>query len=352
MKLWNRFRSSNFLIKLSNWEYWPFEVIYAPVFVYWLYLSLKARSLFFFSAANPGIETGGLIGESKIKILQKVPAQYLPKTVYISQGESMITILNKLDMADIPFPLIAKPDIGSRGLLVKKIKDKTELITYLSSKHVDFLLQEYISYPLELSILYYRFPNEPTGVISSITIKRYLSIQGDGKSTVLELIKGFDRAKLQLSTLMVSHKRIMDDVPEDGETIELVPIGNHCRGATFYNGNHLIDKSLTTTFDQISHQLDGIYFGRFDIKCKDIENLRQGKKLKILEINGVGAEPAHIYDPKYPLLLAFKDILSQWKIIYQISLFNRRQGTNFMSFSEACEALVSLFAYRRLVRGD
>ena len=350
MKLWNRIRSSNFVIKLSNWEYWPFEVIYAPAFVYWLYLSIKARSLFFFSAANPGIETGGLIGESKIKILQKVPEQYLPKTIYVSHGESIDNVLDRLNSANIDFPLIVKPNIGSRGFLVKKIISVTELKNFLGQQNVDFLLQEFIDYPMELSILYYRFPNESTGSISSVTLKKYLTIKGDGQSSVLQLIKGFDRAKLQLETLKISHEGIMDDVPKLDETIELVPLGNHCRGAAFYNGNHLIDKELTATFDQVSHQLDGIYYGRFDIKCRDFDTLRLGKDFKILEINGVGAEPAHIYDPEYSILMAFKDILRQWKIIYQISLINRRQGANFMSFSEAYQTLVNLFAYRRLTR--
>ena len=49
MGLWKRIKHSNFLIKLTNWEYWPFAVIYTPAFFYWLYLSVKARSLFFFT---------------------------------------------------------------------------------------------------------------------------------------------------------------------------------------------------------------------------------------------------------------------------------------------------------------
>jgi hypothetical protein len=70
----------NFWTRLTNWEYWPFSVIYFPVFFYWLWLSVKARSLFFFSAANPSIESGGMLGESKYRILKNVPdGQY---TVY------------------------------------------------------------------------------------------------------------------------------------------------------------------------------------------------------------------------------------------------------------------------------
>ncbi len=34
-------------IKLFNWEYWSFNVVYAPIFIYWLWLGLRARSFFF-----------------------------------------------------------------------------------------------------------------------------------------------------------------------------------------------------------------------------------------------------------------------------------------------------------------
>ena len=351
MTYWNRIRHSNFLIKLSHWEYWPFAVIYAPAFVYWLYLSAKARSLFFFSAANPGIETGGLVGESKIKLLKKLPQSLVPPTVFVPHGEAIEKVHQALDHSGIQYPIIAKPNIGSRGFLVKKITSPSELATFLSQQHVDFLLQEYVAYPVELSVLYYRFPNKSNGTISSVTIKKYLSIMGDGQSTVEQLIKRIDRAKLQLDTLRSTRSELMDYVPQNGEKVELVPIGNHCRGAAFYNGNDLIDKKLAAEFDKISHQMSGVYFGRFDIKCQSIESLRCGQDYKILEVNGVGAEPAHIYDPDYRLLQAFKDINNQWRIIYQISLHNRRNGVNFMSYKEAFQTLVHLFTYKRFARG-
>lgn len=351
MRLWNHIRSRNFFIKLTNWEYWPFEVIYAPAFIYWLYLSAKARSLFFFSAANPGIETGGLIGESKIDILAKVPDQFIPKTVFIPTGEPIDTINDKLNFAQIRYPLIAKPNKGSRGFLVKKINSLLELKDFMGQQNVDFLLQEFVDYPMELSVLYYRFPSEPTGYISSVTVKRYLTIKGDGHSTVLQLIKKSDRAKLQLKSLRISHRDILENIPEAEELIELVPIGNHCKGAAFYNGNNFIDKPLVRMFDSISHQLHGIYYGRFDLKCINIDRLREGVDFKILEINGVGAEPAHIYDPEYMLFQAFKDILNQWKIIYQISLSNKKQGIRFMSLKQAYDTLTHILTYRRLARG-
>ena len=351
MKWWNQLKSSNFIIRLTHWEYWPFAVIYAPAFIYWLYLSIKARSPLFFSAANPGIEAGGLAGESKINILRKLPGELIPKTVFVSLGEPSETVQQKLQGAGINLPMIAKPNIGSRGFLVRKLLSFEELWRFLSKQRVDFLLQEFIDYPVEVSILYYRFPNEREGHISSVTLKEYLHVIGDGKSTVLELIKQKDRAKLQLQALVAAQGDLMNRIPGKNEVLELVPFGNHCRGAAFYNGNHLIDRALIQTFDHISHQLDGIYLGRFDIKCEDIDSLRYGEKFKILEINGVGAEPAHIYDPGYSLFQAFRDIRKQWSIIYKLSQFNRRNGIKLMSLKEAYHTFMHIFTYKKFASG-
>ena len=72
--------STPFFIKLLNWEYWSFGVIYTPIYFYWFYLCIRARSLFFFSAANPSIENGGFLMERKSDIYKLMPQVYYPKT--------------------------------------------------------------------------------------------------------------------------------------------------------------------------------------------------------------------------------------------------------------------------------
>ena len=51
--------------RITHWEYWPFWVIYYPLFPVWAFFSLRARSFFFFNAANPTMENGGMAMESK-----------------------------------------------------------------------------------------------------------------------------------------------------------------------------------------------------------------------------------------------------------------------------------------------
>ncbi|QSE98591.1 ATP-grasp domain-containing protein [Fulvivirga lutea] len=321
---------SNFLIRLRNWEYWPFLVVYWPVFIYWFYLAAKARSFFYFSASNPGIENGGMLGESKIKILDSLPSKLIPQTTYIKHEDKSLSEV----IATLIFPVICKPDIGERGWKVEKINNAEELINYHEEITVDYLIQEYLTEEIELGIFYYRYPSQKSGVISSIVAKEMLTLKGDGKSTLKELISKYDRAKLQCKTLELRYKNRLNEIVKEGESIHLVYIGNHSRGTKFLDANHLINSELVQLFDDIARNINGFYFGRFDIKVHSIEDLYQGK-LKIMELNGAGSEPAHIYNPGYSLWNAYKVIFHHWKVLFEISMENHKKGIPFMTLKEA-----------------
>jgi hypothetical protein len=340
----------NFWTRLTNWEYWPFSVIYFPVFFYWLWLSVKARSLFFFSAANPSIESGGMLGESKYRILKNVPDAFKPKTLLISVPASIQFILDSIGQAGISFPLIAKPDVGERGWKVEKIHNREQLEIYLSKMQSAFLIQEYVDYELELGLFYYRFPHQPRGVISSVVVKEFLWLRGDGLSALRQLILKHPRARLQYRLLAAKYGPAMDTVLPDGAKTTLVYIGNHCLGTKFLNGNHLINPELVSLFDQISHAIPGFYYGRYDIRCKSLEDLYEGRHLKIMELNGAGAEPAHIYDPAFPLLEAYRVLFHHWSVLYQISRANYLRGAAYMSAAEAIQTFIRLRNNRKLTK--
>jgi membrane protein DedA with SNARE-associated domain len=59
--------------RLTQFEYWPLWAVYAPVLVYILWLGLRHRKPLLFTAANPAIPAGGLLGESKAGILDGLP---------------------------------------------------------------------------------------------------------------------------------------------------------------------------------------------------------------------------------------------------------------------------------------
>ena len=144
----------------------------------------------------------------------------------------------------------------------------------------------------------------------------------------------YPRAVLQLARFRQKYPSLLTNIPNKGERIELEPIGNHSRGTTFLNGNHHIDQQLVDVFDTIGFQMENIYYGRFDLKCEAIDQLKEGKNFKILEFNGIASEPAHIYQPGYSKIQAYKDLWQHWKIIFQISQEQEQKGVPAMSWKD------------------
>src|SRR6266436_1854234 len=60
--------------RCTRWEFWPAWVFYFPVAVNYLWLTIRYRSFTLPTAANPGIFSGGFVGESKIATLQDLHA--------------------------------------------------------------------------------------------------------------------------------------------------------------------------------------------------------------------------------------------------------------------------------------
>jgi hypothetical protein len=330
---WKKFRNSNFIIRLTAWEYWPFGIVQFPVFMYWLWLSLRARSLFFFSASNPTIVLGGMLGESKNDVLKLIPDPYKPKTILVKAPATKEQIMALIKDHRFSFPVIFKPDLGERGFMVKKITSETQVELYLNSYSKNFLIQEFLDLPVELGVFYTRMPDQPEGYVSSVVIKDMLTVTGDGKSSLKDLILDKPRAKLQWEKLKGAHADQLNRILPVGEKFELNAIGNHSLGTTFLNGEYLINEKLSKTFDSISKQIDGFYFGRYDLRCASMEELYEGK-IKIMELNGCGAEPTHIYHPGFSLWKAIGILCTHWKNIFLISMQNHKRGVAFTPLRE------------------
>jgi len=313
-----------FFIRLLHWEYWPFHVVYGPLYFYWLWLCLKARSFFFFNASNPSITNGGFLMESKKQIYDLLPWQYYPITVFIKAGTPFKEIITEVRKKSVRYPMIAKPDIGMKGLSVKKIHHDKQLLRYAIESKVDFLVQEFVQFENEVGIFYHRFPNEEKGHISGIVRKEFLAVVGDGQSTMIELLKRDKRFILQLSSLKKSCGGELNKILPEGEKKILVPYGNHARGARFIDATELVDEELTNTIDAICGRVKGFYFGRLDVRFNTWEELRSGKNFSIIEINGAGSEPTHIYDPGHSIFFAWREIVRHWNILLKISLINHR----------------------------
>jgi hypothetical protein len=323
-------------IKLTNYEYWPWWTLYLPVLPIWLWNALRTRSFTYFTAVNPGLKSGGFYGESKKDILDLIPNEYKPTTLMIHLKNPLFVQMQHLD-----FPLIAKPDIGERGNGVSKIHNLIELELYHRNATEDYILQEYVDFKLELAILYSRMPGDDKGKITSVTQKEFLSVTGNGFETLATLVNSSDRARFQAVKLQEKYANLWHSILLNGQKIELESIGNHCRGTRFINANYLINRELEQVFDNIADQILGFDYGRYDLRVRSLEDLYQGKNIRIVELNGVNADPAHIYDNSHGFLASLRDIKEHWLRIGDIAKVNLGRGFKAISFGEMYEKFKS-----------
>jgi hypothetical protein len=280
------------------------------------------------------MEAGGLFNASKYKQLKHLPDHLKPKTVFISYPFLDLDFDLLLKEFKNSFPLIAKPDKAERGKGIKLIHNLKDLALYCKNANYDIVIQEYIDYDFEAGVLFYKYPGENKGHISSIVVKLFLSVIGDGKHTVNELLLKDPRNRIYVPKIKINHPNILLSVPILGEKLIIEPIGNHNRGTMFMNGNFLITNTLTEVFHEISTHIPDFHYGRFDLRSSSQENFMIGKDIKIVEVNGVNAEPAHIYEPGTTLIYGLKTILGHWKTIYKLAKANQIKGIKPISFYE------------------
>ena len=349
MNWWQRILHTPFFIRLFHWEYWSFHAVYLWVYPVWIFLCARSRSFFFFSASNPSIENGGFLMESKKKIYDILPSAFYPKTILVTPSESNQQIAERVNVAGFSYPLIAKPDVGGKGRGVKKIASEKELLEYLKRFPFDMLVQDLIPYEEEIGIFYFRYPHELKGKISGIVGKSFLTVKGDGQSTIEELLKKEKRYILQLPALIELLGDQMQTILPSGELRLLVPYGNHARGALFVDNTDWVDQELEEAIDAICQQIPGFYFGRLDVRYRSLELLKQGKDFSLIEVNGAGSEPTHMYDPRNSLFRAWKEIVKHWIILWRVSRENNRKGVPYMSRKEGIKMFREAREYDRLI---
>jgi hypothetical protein len=76
--------------------------------------------------------------------------------------------------------------------------------------------------------------------------------------------------------------------------------------------------------------------------------LREGKNFSVIELNGAGSEPTHMYDPRHSLFFAWKEIVRHWIILWRISRQNRkRTGLSYLTWKQGRQLLKANGEYVR-----
>ena len=314
-----------------HWEFLPAWLSYVPVALYIAWLGMRHRCLTVFTAANPGIPYGGgFVGESKSHILSGLGRGGAPIARFttidrnLSPAQRSTAARRFMESQELDFPVVLKPDRGERGRGVAVIRSVREMTRYLETAEEDTILQKYVE-GREFGIFYYRFRNDETGRILSITRKEFPRVIGDGTSTLADLILADRRASMLASSYLRQSDRNPDEVIPASEAVQLIEIGAHCRGTVFLDGGDLETEALRRAVDEAARALPGFYFGRFDVRSPSVETLKRGE-FRILELNGVTSEATHIYDPAISVVEAYRVLFKQWRIAFEIGALNQKAG--------------------------
>tara|TARA_B110001454_G_scaffold28073_1_gene27419 strand:- start:5484 stop:7058 length:1575 start_codon:yes stop_codon:yes gene_type:complete len=330
--------------KWLHFEFWPAWFFYIPVVFYYVYFSFRYRSFLNPFYTNPKILNSGLIGESKWDFLKYLDPNQLStlRAFKVSAGTNFNEFMQLLANNDFSFPFILKPDVGQRGFAVRIIKDEFDLAEYLLQSQFDLIAQKLSRLPKEAGIFYVRDPSAEKGFLFSITDKEFPFVLANGKNSLGELILKDPRARIIASTYFSRWRNRLDEVPKENSVVFLSECGNHCQGAIFKNGNHLMTEKLLDAVEVISQSIPHFYFGRFDVRYENSVALKNGK-FEIVEINGAGSEATHIWDSNTKLLDAYKVLFKQWSLLFEIGYQIKK--------TNSIDANVNLkIAFREIIR--
>lgn len=322
----------------------PEWIVHTPLYAYAAWLAVKHGGLTLPALANPSICIGGIAGESKTdlaSLLGPHARTHFAPFITVAASLPLSAIQDELEAAGLDYPVVAKPDVGLNGRGVKIVRGADELAGHLAAfpREARMILQRYVAEAGEAGVFYVRRPSEETGRITSLTLKYFPRVAGDGRLTLRELILAHPQAAKRAGIYLRRNARRLAEVVPAGEERRIVSVGNHVRGAVFVDGAAYITHAMTAAFDRIAKDIDGFYFGRFDVRFADLADLARGEKFTIVEYNGASSEPTHVRDPKTPALKAWRDFMAHWRYCFEVGAEQRALGAAPVPLADVFKAL-------------
>jgi pimeloyl-ACP methyl ester carboxylesterase len=344
------------IARARHHEYWPAWAFYAPLILYLVWQSIKARGTMVWTCCNPGIGYGGgIVGESKSEILSSMrDGSVLAHALIVPEPDVALRAAHAIELIEGDeslgnYPVILKPDSGQRGFAVKLARSRADVLRYFEEVSGPVVVQRYHAGPHECGILWVRglrprdgAPRHGTqaGGIFAVTRKDFAIIEGDGKRTLERLILDHPRYRCQAPVFLARFRDARTWVPASGELVRLAEAGNHCQGTLFRDGADLITPELEARIDAIASSFSGpgggaFDFGRFDVRFESEDALRRGEGFGIVELNGVLSEATNLYDPARSARWAYGVLFGQWRELYRIGAMRRDAGARPLGPLEA-----------------
>jgi hypothetical protein len=302
-----------------------------PMVAQWIVLSIRYGSWALPTAANPQITAGGLVGEGKseyFRSMGRLASAYTATFCVFRNSGKVSDALKAMREAGLEYPLILKPDIGWCGFGVRIVKTRDELTSYLQAYPADeeIILQRFVSYEGEAGIYYIRRPHEARGRITGILLRFFPRVVGDGHSTIAELMARNPRARRLGQDGRSEPCCDTSRVPYAGEMVRLSVTGSTRVGGMYEDATALVTPEMENAINDIAMDMKDLHVARFDVRYESIGAMRAGRSFNIIEVNGVGSEAVHAWDPRYTLSEAYRIVFEKQRMLFSIGSAMRKRG--------------------------
>ncbi|MFS8136829.1 MAG: hypothetical protein ACMG50_01760 [Thermomonas sp.] len=322
---------------VGRFEQLPKWLNLVPMVLQWMWLGLRHRSFTLPSAVNPGITSGGLVGEGKMEYFAAMGETARAATaahvaIVASEQRGLPHLLGRMQGAGLDFPVVAKPDIGWCGYGVRLLHTPQELADYAHRfpADADFVLQRYLPEPGEAGLFYMRHPDEASGRLIGILLRDYPVVVGNGRDSISTLVS--KDARIQRGSADPMHEISYDRerIPLAGEQVRLSTVASTRVGGRYRDGSVLATSALLSAVDGVAKDMGDIatqpfLVGRFDVRYRDEASLQRGD-FTIMEVNGAGSEAVHAWDPKYRIRDVYRIVFAKQQKLFQIGAEQRRLG--------------------------
>ena len=338
-----------FCSRLVRWEFWSPWAFYGPILPWFVVNYLRLGCMRTATAVDPCWPDGGAIGESKQRVLDLFPEGSVEPSFRHPDGADVEASVRRVESQGWGWPMILKPDEGQRGAGVHLIADPAELRDRLSETRIPVVLQRYHPGPGEVGLFWWKLPGAERGRLFTLCHKIFPVVVGDGRRTLKELIVDDPRLRLQFKVFFRRFEARLDEIVPLDEQVQLTRAGNHAQGCLFVDGEHLRTPALESWLDEVCSAVPGFHYGRLDVRYRDVESLKRGEGLSVIEANGLGSESTNMYDPSFSLFKAWSLVRIHWIVAMKIGRANRARGVPGIN---EWEYLRNWYRWRRLGRSS
>jgi hypothetical protein len=302
-------------------------LLFLPIRIGILVLSLRFRRLTAFASANPAFgRIGGFIGDSKSLLLRPF------------QRDSRCCPSLALALDDTPadrvreaeafavchgFPLVFKPEVAEDGAGLRYLKNSEQLARFVRTAKEDIVLQKMIS-GLEFEIVWRRNPGLDDGRIMAVVQKKNVTVMGDGEQTLEELIWLDDIAVSRGELFTQCHAQGLNRVVPAGEIVVLNLSGSYGHGALCLHRPDLVTMELTAALSDFAKRFPGLHFARFDLRATNEAELKAGRFM-VTEVGGCCHVSSLVRDGSLRFSRSYAAVWAQLKACLEAGDYNLRQ---------------------------